>query len=80
MSSELPGITKSVFSSEGFDEGCKLCVGMLDKVGEVVMVGALLGLRDGASVGKFDGDLDVDGDSEGLTEGCEEGASEVVGI
>jgi hypothetical protein len=43
ISNELPGITKSVFSSDGFDEGGKLCVGMLDNVGDVVIVGTLLG-------------------------------------
>lgn len=76
ISNELPGMTRSLFSSEGIDEGGELCVGLLDNVGDVVIDGTLLGYSDGASDGELDGELDVEGDIEGLIDGSEEGASD----
>ena len=67
ISKEFPGIVRS--ASSGFTVGDALRVGLLDMVGEVVSVGELLGLNDGAKDGCIEGDFDVDGNCEGLIEG-----------
>lgn len=73
ISNELPGIIRSDFSMEGIDEGTELMVGLLDLLGDVVIVGELLGKNDGTTDGKLDGAFDIVGDSEGFAEGKVEG-------
>ena len=77
---ELPGISFSNFCSDGPEEGTELKVGLLDAVGDVVNVGALLGIIDGILDGNTEGELDVVGFWEGLIEGCSVGADETEGI
>jgi len=61
------------FSIVGIAVGTELVVGLLDMLGDIVIVGELLGSNDGATDGAIVGELDVDGDDEGLIEGSGEG-------
>ena len=67
ISKEFPGRVCS--ASSGVTVGDALRVGLLDMVGEVVSVGEMLGLNNGAKDGCIEGDFDVDGNCEGLIEG-----------